>query len=237
MRKIIKLSKKVYIFVFILVFIFTVIFVNILNRRALPVIMNYASVQTKRIAIEVLRTTGLKEVNKKIKEEELFKVTKNKNDEIESIDFNTVALNETLVIVAKSVRKRLKQVEMGIGLPEEMYQDIIDKKLKKGIIYEVPVGVAFKNSFFSNIGPKIPVKVQYSGNVGLDVKSRVKSYGLNSALIELFIYVEVTQSTILPFQSKDVKVTSEIPVVMKVVKGQIPNYFSGINESYSLPME
>lgn len=199
--------------------------------------MNYASVQTKKIAIEILRNTGLKEVNKKIKEEQLFEITKNNNGEIESIDFNTVMLNETLIVVAKSVRKRLKEVEQGKNLPEEIYPKELDKNLRKGLIYEVPMGVVFKNSVLSTLGPRVPVKIEYSGNVGLDVKTRVSSYGLNSALIEVYIYVEVTQRTILPFQSKDVKVFSEIPVVMKVIKGTIPNYLSGTNKSYSLPME
>ena len=87
------------------------------------------------------------------------------------------------------------------------------------------------------MGPKIPVKVKYSGNVGLDVKTKVSEYGLNSALIEVYVYVEVTQRTIIPFQSKDIKLTSEIPIIMKVVKGKIPSYISGINKNYSLPME
>lgn len=199
--------------------------------------MNYASVQTKRLAIEVLRNAGLPEVNKKIRESELFVIIKNNYGEIESIDFNTPVLNETLMLVAKNVRAKLKEVEQGKNLPEEMYHDVLSRDLRNGIIYEVPVGVAFKNSFLANLGPKIPVKIEYSGNVGLDVKTRVSEYGINSALIEVYIYVEVMQRTILPFQSKDVKVTSEIPVIMKVVKGAVPNYLAGTNGTYSLPME
>ena len=110
------------------------------------------------------------------------------------------------------------------------------KYILKGIIYEIPSGVVFNNAFLSNVGPKVPVKIKYSGNVGLDVKTRVKKYGINSALVEVYIYVEVTQRTILPFQSKDIKLTSEIPVVMKVIKGNAPYYLSGINGSYNLPI-
>lgn len=237
MFKINSLLKNVYILTFILVILFSFLFLGILNKKAIPVIMSYANVQTKRIAIEVLRTTGLKEVNKMIKKEEPFTTIKNNSGEIESIDFNTSLLNETLIVVAKSVRRRLREIEKGEKLPLELYQDNLDNRLKKGIIYEVPIGVVFKNSFLSNMGPRVPVKIEYTGNVGLDVKSRVKSYGLNSALIEIYIYVEVTQRTILPFQSSDIKVTSEIPVIMKVVKGSVSNYLPEFTESYSLPMK
>lgn len=237
MNKIKLLFKNIYVSIFLILFVFSIVFLTVLNKKAMPSIMSYANVQTKRIGIEILRSVGTKDVNDLLRNKELFTIIKNNEGEIESIDFNTAIINDALIVVAKNVRSKLKEVEKGEGLPEEMYSELLDKNLKKGIIYEVPVGVVFENSFLSNFGPKIPVKIKYSGNVGLDVKTRVKQYGLNSALIEIFIYVEVTQRTILPFQSKDVKLTSEIPVIMKVVKGTIPNYMSGINESYSLPLK
>lgn len=230
------LFKNTYIVIFIFLIIFSTIFLIILNKKAMPVIMNYASVQTKKIGIEVLRNTGTDELNELIDNNNLFSVTQNNKGEIESIDFNTSVINEALKIIAKNVRKRLKEVEKGKNLPDEIYENILDKKLKNGIIYEVPVGVVFGDSLFSNIGPKIPVKIKYSGNVSLDIKTRVSEYGLNSALIEVYVLVEVTQRTILPFQSKDIKLSSEIPIVIKVIKGSIPYYLQGINETYSLPM-
>lgn len=228
--------KNINVLIFMIVILFSVIFLIILNKKAMPAIMSYANVQTKKVGIEVLRNTGIKEVNAKFKDVEFFNTTYNSNNEIETIDFNTGMINEALIEIAKNVRKRLKEVEKGENLPEEMYSGVMDKSLKNGIIYEIPSGVIFGNAFLSNVGPKIPVKIKYSGNVGLDVKTKVKPYGLNSALIEVYVYIEVTQRTILPFQSKDIKLTSEIPVVMKVIKGNIPYYLSGTNNSYSLPI-
>lgn len=192
--------------------------------------------QSNRLGIEVLRNVGLKEVNEVIKSSELFEQTLDKNGKIESIDFNTTIVNDALITAAKNVRKRLKEIETGKNLPDEFYQEATHT-IKDKIIYEVPLGVVFGNNFLSNLGPRIPVRIKYAGNVGLDVKTKVSQYGLNSALIEIYVYIEVTQRTILPFSSKDVKLTSEIPVVMKVVKGDIPNYLSGYNKSYQLPLE
>lgn len=237
MYKIKLLLKNIYVLIFLFLIFFSLVFLIVLNKRAMPIIINYANVQTKRIGIEILRNAGTKEVNELLKDKNLFRIAKNNNGEIESIDFDTGIINESLLVVAKNVRKRLKEVEKGENLPEEVYIDVLDKDLKKGIIYEVPIGVVFGNSFLANVGPRIPVKIKYSGNVGLDVKTRVSQYGINSALIEVYIYVEVTQRTILPFSSKDIKLTSEIPVIMKVVKGSTPYYLSSTNGSYSLPME
>lgn len=215
-----------YIFVFVLVIFLSFLILYIFNLKAMPIIMNYAQVQTKKVGIEVLKETGVKEINELVKQNQLFNIVCNDKGEIETIDFDTVLVNEILLIASKNIRARLSEVEKGNKLPEELYYGQSIDKLKKGIIYEVPFNVIFNNSFFYNIGPKIPVSIKYSGNVSLDIKTRVSEYGINSALIEIYIRAEVTQRTILPFRSKDIKITSEIPVVMKVVKGNVPNYYN-----------
>lgn len=228
--------KKKYLFLLISVIIATVIFLNILNKRAIPILANYMEVQTKRMGIEVLRNTGSEELNKLLKNNKYYEIVKNNDGEIESINFDTTILNEALIIVSKNVRKRLNELEEGKNLPSEMFYNNLNKKVKNKIVYMVPIGIVFNNAFLYNLGPKIPVKIEYSGNVGLDVKTSVKAYGVNSALIEVYVYVEVTQRTILPFTSKDTKLTSKIPIVLKVVKGSVSNYISNNNPSYSLPL-
>ncbi len=228
--------KKKYLFLLISVIIATTILLNILNKRAIPVLANYMEVQTKRMGIEVLRNTGSEELNKLLKNNKYYEIVKNNDGEIESINFDTTILNEALIIVSKNVRKKLNELEEGKNLPSEMFYNNLNKKIKNKIVYMVPIGIVFNNAFLYNLGPKIPVKIEYSGNVGLDVKTSVKAYGVNSALIEVYVYVEVTQRTILPFTSKDTKLTSKIPIVLKVVKGSVSNYISNNNPSYSLPL-
>lgn len=228
--------KKKYLFLLISVIIATTIFLNILNKRAIPILANYMEVQTKRMGIEVLRNTGSEELNKLLKNNKYYEIVKNNDGEIESINFDTTILNEALIIVSKNVRKKLNELEEGKNLPSEMFYNNLNKKIKNKIVYMVPIGIVFNNAFLYNLGPKIPVKIEYSGNVGLDVKTSVKAYGVNSALIEVYVYVEVTQRTILPFTSKDTKLTSKIPIVLKVVKGSVSNYISNNNPSYSLPL-
>ena len=228
--------KKKYLFLLISVIIATTIFLNILNKRAIPILANYMEVQTKRMGIEVLRNTGSEELNKLLKNNKYYEIVKNNDGEIESINFDTTILNEALIIVSKNVRKRLNEIEAGKNLHSEMFYSNLNKKIKNKMVYMVPIGIVFNNAFLYNLGPKIPVKIEYSGNVGLDVKTSVKAYGVNSALIEIYVYVEVTQRTILPFTSKDTKLTSKIPIVLKVVKGSVSNYISNNNPSYSLPL-
>ena len=69
------------------------------------------------------------------------------------------------------------------------------EKLKSGIIYQVPTGIIFNNGLLSNIGPKIPVKLSLIGDVTIDIKTTIKDYGINNAVIQVSINVKVTEQT------------------------------------------
>ena len=42
-----------------------------------------------------------------------------------------------------------------------------------------------------NLGPKVPIKLRLDGNVITSIETNVKSYGYNSALIEISIKIEM----------------------------------------------
>ena len=111
---------KVNLITIFLSLIVNIIIITILNKKAMPVIINYANVELKRVGIEVLRNTGIKEVNKEIKDKELCRLIKNNQGEIENIDFDTTILNDSLVIISNAVRKRLNEVMKGENLPDEV---------------------------------------------------------------------------------------------------------------------
>ena len=228
--------KKIYFIMFSIILLSIIIYFYTLNIKLTPIIIKYSNNKIKRLGIEVLRSVGLNEVNELIKNNELYTINKNNKEEIESINFNTSLLNEALLKIAKNSRKRLKEIELEQNFPEEFYLRTKSNKLRKGIIFEVPLGLASNNIFFNSFGPKIPIRVNYLGNVSLDVKSRVTNYGINNALVEIYIYIEVMQEVVIPFQIKEDIISSEIPIIIQVVKGNNMSYINGLNNSYSLPL-
>ena len=104
------------------------------------------------------------------------------------------------------------------------------------------MGIISNNVLLSNIGPKIPVKLNLIGNVVSSVETTVKNYGINSALIEIYANVEVTEEVIIPFQTERIKITNNIPIAIKIINGSVPDYYSDgkLNSSsniLSLPIE
>ena len=80
-------------------------------------------------------------------------------------------------------------------------------------------------------GCLVPIDIYLDGNRVGSVKSnldvKVTSYGLNNALVELSIIAEITEQITLPHTSKEVKVSSSIPIVTELIQGKIPYYYQG----------
>ena len=79
------------------------------------------------------------------------------------------------------------------------------------------------------------------GDTVSNIKTNIQNYGINNALVEVFVNLQVRVNVILPFISKKVVVDSDIPIALKLIQGTIPNYYSnGISQnspSFSIPLE
>ena len=164
---------------------------------------------------------------KKINIDNLMDITKNNNDEIQLITYDSNNVLMILHNITDNIQKKLSLVEEGkidsMDLP--VYYD--KDKLKKGVIYEIPVGLITNNIFLSNLGAKIPLRYKMIGDVCSNISTTVSSYGINNALIEVDVYVEVSMIVNLPFITERITISNKIPLSLKVIQGVVPNYYLG----------
>ena len=234
----VKISSKI-IRIMILVIIFTFLFLNYINKKILPSLMNYAKVDSKKMAINIMNNSINDEVLNILKEDDIFSLSKNEEGEITSVNYNPVIVNKVLAKTSNIVLENLKKVEKGevddlTFINKEEYNI---KKLKSGVISEIPIGVITGSALLSNIGPKMPVKLNLSGNVVSKVTSKVKNYGINSIVIEVYAHIEVEERVIIPFNTNNIKVVNDIPIAIKIVQGKVPNYYNTNGNNLSVPIE
>lgn len=225
--------------ILILVLIFTFWIIHLFNKKATPILLNYAELETKKIATIIINRAVSKQIASEISLDELIITHKNSDNEIQSVDFNPYLVNKVLNSVTNTIQLNLKWLEEGkvdmIELPESVTIDYDEDKFKKGIIYEIPVGAITKNSFFSNLGPKIPVKLNLIGSVECGINTKVKDYGINNVVLEVSVNAKVSEQVALPFTSKIINISTDIPVAMKIIEGKVPNYYSnGISKDSSI---
>ena len=226
------------LFILIFVIITTIILIDIFNKKATPILLNHAELETKRIATVIINRAISKQIANEITLDELIETTKNDAGEIQSVDFNPYLVNKVLNSVTNTVQLNLKWLQEGkidmIELPDDVTVNYNSDKLRQGIIYEMPLGLVTQNSFLSNLGPKIPVKLNLVGAVECSVKTDTKHYGINNAIIQVCINVKVSEQVNLPFTSKIATIKTDIPVALKIIEGKVPNYYSnGISKETS----
>lgn len=237
-RKKIKTSTKISTIITLLI-ISTIFFINYCGKRVLPTIMSQAEIDAKKMAILIIKNSINEEVLSTL-DDKMYNVIQNNNGEIQTIDFNPIIVNRFLTKTTSVVSNNLQNLERG-KIDDISFMDY-DKNLKNGVISEIPMGIITNNVLLSNLGPKVPVKINLVGNVISSVEIKVSNYGINSALIQVFAKVEVTEQVIIPFQIKNIKIVNEIPVAIKVINGTVPEYYGSgrFNESsniLSIPIE
>lgn len=238
------MKKNIFIATLIMCVIITIIVLKIISIRVSPILMNYAELETKKLSSIVINRAVNKQLANGMNIDEMFNIIKNDNGEIATIDFNPVIVNKVLNTTTNVVLINLKAIEEGnidfIELPDILISNDKDK-LKNGIIYEIPLGTITNSGFLSNLGPKIPIKLNIIGSVESNVKTNIKEYGINNALVEIYIRISVTEQINVPFISKRVTVTSDIPVALKVIQGSVPKYYGGTlskqSNIFSIPIE
>lgn len=234
------------LFVFIIIFLFLAIYFSLkyINLKVNPILLDYAELESRKIASIVINNAVNKNVTENVEIEDLFLITKDANDEIKTIDFNPITVNKLLTKTTNSVQMNLKYIEQGkielLDLATNALIDYNKDKLKQGIIYEIPTGVIFGNSFLANIGPTVPVKFSLVGDIISYVNTKITNYGINNALIEVNIVLELSEQVILPFVTNKIKIETTIPVALKLIQGSVPEYYmNGVQNSpsFALPIE
>ncbi len=223
------LSKM--IFSLILAGLLTLLILFFMRKDLKDSLKEYATLESKQFAKAVLNQATQEAMRQNhFTEEPLYEVEKNKNDEITSVDFNTIVANEILSQITEEVTKQLLLLENGNlkNVPvNQSFQGVHFKKYQQGVVCEIPLGLFTNHFFFGNLGLVIPIRFSFVGTMDANLKSKITPYGINNALVELYILVEITEKITMPLSSDEVKVDLEIPFVTQMITGKVPTYYQG----------
>lgn len=239
MKKV-KLKKKLnikqnklsifFISIFLIIICISLTF-KFINKKASPIIMDYASLEAQKLSSIIINKAISKHITEKINTDELFDITKDDNGEIKSIDYNSAIINKFLTETTNSVQINLQNIEKGeidgLEFSDAIAIDYDKKKLEKGIICEISSGVLLGNPVLANVGPKIPVKISLVGDAISNISTDIKNYGINNAVIEVNVNIKINEKIILPFYSDLITIETKVPVAIKIVTGSVPKYYGG----------
>lgn len=229
-------KKNIFIFTLILIFISLAFIINFIGNKITPGVVSYAETELEKFTTRIINSVISTEI-KDISLEELFIITKDNNDYIKTIDYNPIVVNGVLSNITTKVDRLLRNVENGENL-FELSNDILEnydiEKLKKGIIFEMAITTIFDNPLLSNLGPRIPVRIFMLGSTSSNINTKITNYGINNALIETSIVIDLKLQIVLPYKTEKVSFQNSIPISLKLIQGIVPNYyFNGIDKNSS----
>ncbi len=238
-KLIIKKKKIDFISISFFIILFVIFWFFLLNKEASPILFNYDYLETKKLSTIIINKAVSNQASQEMTLDKIVKTTLNKNKEIVSVDFDPMNVNKSLNSITNTVGLNLKLLESGklelIDIPELNNKELKKVEKDNGIIYEIPFGVIFRNPILEDIGPKIPVKTKMIGSVESNIETKITNYGINNALLEVFIRVKVSEQVILPFVSKRVTISQNIPVAIKIIQGTVPKYYgTSMNDQSSI---
>lgn len=221
-------KRNIFIIANLFIIIFSFSYIGVINSKTKENIIEYSSMLASKITkyvVNVAYTTKEYDMN----ENGLFDVVYGNDGEIKTIIYDTMSVNSLLNAVTNKVYEVFNKLELGkineLNIRENILTNNSTNIAKEGIILEIPTGLFSNNYFFSNLGPKIPIKISLTGEFESHISTEVKEYGLNNALIEMYIDIRVTEQVTMPFISKKIIIENQIPISLNIINGKIPEYY------------
>jgi len=214
-------------FFFANVVICSAFFISYLNKILLPVFLEYGEYQCGNILTKIINVSVEENVTEQLKTKMVVQ-----NKENNSLDFNVDVLNSLMYNVLNRSQQIFSCLEKGV-LDKEILKkidvNVSEEKIKRGIVYEVPISMAFNNALIGNLGINIPVKYKLIGEVRGQIISSVKEYGINNALLEISLKIVANTKVLVPMKSIDKKSETSVPMFVTIIQGEIPDYYLGTN--------
>ena len=218
-------NNSIYIFI-ILVIIIDVFVFNSFYKKIGSNVTYYANLKIDELTKYFLNNTIKKYLN--INTNDYIKLNL-VNNNIVSVDIDNNNANILLNNIINDLNKNVMNLEKGYI---NNYFNLEMIKGKNGIIIIVPSGVVFNNPIFSNIGPSIPVKINFLENINAYIDVSVENYGINNSLIKLFIIVNIEEVLEVPMNNKYKNQEYKFLLSSKIVNGEVPSIFGGnVNNS------
>ena len=210
--------KRKYIFLLLIIITIPIIIIRIIDNYFSPKTNEYIYNQTKVLVSNTFNSLLNESIMPYINEEELVKITYKDKNTVSNVILNTSLYN-----------KILSKIYM---LMENNFHDDMDNFFKN---LEIPIGSLISKTILAGKGHIIDIPIMPIGAYTIDIKTKDKSLGINSQLIEVYIEIDISVETIIPFNPTIHNITSNFLLGSYIIQGDVPNYYYASDSNKSFP--
>lgn len=141
--------------------------------------------------------------------------TYNNKNEVTSLTYDMKVVYEIAGAFTSNIKSSLKEKNNDIPF--------ITETNNNKILFMIPIGALSNQALFTSMGPKIPVQIYFVDNVFTEIKTKVTDYGINNAIIEIYLSINLTYEIVSPFVREQVTLNYNLPIDQKIITGVVPN--------------
>lgn len=198
----------IYIFIISMILFLSLFFFNLYAKYTNKKLINVATIKLNEMMESVVSNNINYSLLKKTSLENILEIDKNSNDEIINASFN------------------LEKAYLVLELVTEELEDVISAK-ESDYHLELPMFIGSNNILVSSLGPKVYVPVKFVGSVLTNLRTNITDYGLNNALVEIYVTISLKSDLISPVNTKRVELKYEALIASSVIAGRVPSIYGG----------
>ncbi len=221
-RKQLKFKHKI-ILVIILIISFTFFWLFIYLKKSSNKIIELATLKIDTLVNQVLSEDVSYDLLKEVDKSEIIKISKNTAGEILNVDFNLEESYKILDNITTKVSQKMD--EIATGKIKTTDKNIIRKNNSQNIILKFPLFITSNSPLFSNFGPNIYLGINFNKTILTNLKTRITNYGLNNALVEMYVPIEITYELLSPINNVEKTINYEVLIASKIINGRVPYYY------------
>ena len=223
-KKKLKLSTKLFIIIGLIIF-FTLFLLNYYYNKINPKIVEVSQEKIEKLTENYLTENIGYNLLKDIKFGEILEINKNSEGEILYLDYNLEKSYKVLQVITDEIIRKINELENG-KVDVSFYDDELISN-NHGLMLKVPLLIASSNALLANMGPKIYIKINFDDSILTNIKSKVTNYGMNNALIELYVTIKIKHMLLSPVVNKKQTIKYNVLVAAKVINGRVPEFYGG----------
>lgn len=196
---------------FVLFIIIIIVILNLLivffDKKVFPSVVEAGKVMAKTQTLNIINEKSLEILNEDFKYDEMIKIQKDEEGNINLIQADTVKLNYIAAKLSNECNAKL----------EDMKESTIS----------VPLGWVTSRSVFYKLGPNIKMHIEPISTISTSYESNFESAGINQTRHKIYLNITAQIRLKLPLSDQDTTVTTQIPVSDTIIVGKIPNMTLG----------
>lgn len=220
--------KRKLLIISVIIVLISIVNIILINKVSKNRVIDYSTMLASKITKYIVNNAYVREkVN--FYAQDIYDIVKSDTNEIKNIIYDSGVINDLVDSITERIYKMFNMLESSDLSKINIRENIVSNKdnNKDGIVLEIPSGIVTNNYIFAGLGPKIPVKISLTGEFESYVSTDVKEYGINNAMITIYINIKVSEQITMPFITNKITVENKIPIFMSLVNGNIPNYYIG----------